>query len=210
MLEQFQKFGRDLFSRGLTSSHGGNMSVRMGDRIIITRTGSMLSHLQDYDLIETGLEEDDSNVMLASSELLVHRAIYRNTSALAIVHVHPPYAVALSLVEDDAIIPIDNEGSYVLRKVPIVQAELTTGSKEVAQLAAKMLREYKIFMLRGHGCFSTGPLLEEAYQWCSSLEEACKIMYLTRMLQLAQVGVPALGGAEHREYRKHTEDYGTW
>lgn len=210
MLEQFQRFGRDLFQRGLTSSHGGNMSVRMGDRIVITRTGSMLNHLNAADLIETGLEEDDSNVMLASSELLVHRAIYQNTSALAIVHVHPPYAVALSLVEPEAIIPIDNEGSYVLRKVPIVQAELTTGSKEVAKLSAEMLREYKIYMLRGHGCFSIGPLLEEAYQWCSSLEEACKIMYLTRMLQMAQVAVPALGGAAHLEYRKHTDNYGAW
>ena len=210
MLEQFQKFGRDLFQSGLTSSHGGNMSVRMGDRIVITRTGSMLNHLTAADLIETGLEEDDSNVMLASSELIVHRAIYQNTSALAIVHVHPPHAVALSLVEPEAIIPIDNEGSYVLRKVPIVQTELTTGSKQVAKLAAEMLREYKIFMLRGHGCFSTGPLLEEAYQWCSSLEEACRIVYLTRMLQLAQATVPSQSGAMHLEYRKHTDNYGTW
>jgi L-fuculose-phosphate aldolase len=210
MLEQFQRFGKDLFEEGLTSSHGGNLSVRMGDRIIITRTGAMLGHLDEKDLIETGLEEDDSNVMLASSELVVHRGIYRNTSALAVVHVHPPHAVALSIVEEDAIIPIDNEGSYLLRKVPIVQAEFTVGSTEVAKLAAKMLREYKIFMLRGHGCFATGPVLEEAYQWCSSLEEACKILYMTRMLKLAKVGTPALGGAEHVEYRKHSDEYQTW
>ncbi|HEC34129.1 MAG TPA: aldolase [Chloroflexi bacterium] len=210
MLEQFQRFGRDLFLRGLTSSHGGNMSIRMGDRIIITRTGAMLGQLREMDLIETGLEENDSGVMLASSELVVHRAIYRNTSALAIVHVHPPYAVALSLVEQDAIIPIDNEGSYVLHKVPIIQAEFTTGSKEVAKLASAALREYKLVMLRGHGCFSIGPVLEEAYQWCSSLEEASKIIYLSRTLRLAQVGIPALGGAEAIEYRKHTEDYGKW
>ncbi len=91
-----------------------------------------------------------------------------------------------------------------------MQTELTTGSKQVAKLAAEMLREYKIFMLRGHGCFSTGPLLEEAYQWCSSLEEACRIMYLTRMLQLAQATVPSQSGAMHLEYRKHTDNYGTW
>jgi L-fuculose-phosphate aldolase len=210
MLEQFQRFGRDLFSRGLTSSHGGNLSVRMGDRILITRTGAMLNHIAEKDLIETGLSENDSGVMLASSELVVHRAIYQNTSALAIVHVHPPYAVALSMLEQDAIIPIDNEGSYVLHKVPIVQAELTTGSKEVARLASQVLREYKIFMLRGHGCFSIGPVLEEAYQWCSSLEEACKIITLTRMLQLAQAATPSQGGAKQIEYRKHSEDYGTW
>jgi L-fuculose-phosphate aldolase len=72
MLDQFQRFGHDLFIRGLVSSHGGNISVRMGDRIIITRTGAMLGHLIERDLIETGLEEDDSNIMLASNEIVVH------------------------------------------------------------------------------------------------------------------------------------------
>lgn len=185
------------------------MSVRMGDRIIITRTGSMLGHLEQYDLIEIGLEEDNSNIMLASSELVVHREIYQNTSALAIVHVHPPFAVALSMAVEDAIIPIDSEGSYLFRKVPVVHTETTVGSKDVAKLAAKMLREYKIFMLRGHGCFSIGPVLEEAAQWCSSLEESCKIFHYTKTLQAAQATISKSGLGE-LEYRKHTGDYGSW
>ena len=209
MLDQFQKFGHDLFYRGLTPSHGGNMSVRMGDRIIITRTGSMFAHLTERDLIEIGLDEDNSNIMLASIELVVHRAIYQNTSALAIVHVHPPFAVAQSMTVEDAIIPIDSEGSYLFRKVPVVQTEKTVGSNEVAKLAAQMLREYKIFMLRGHGCFSIGPVLEEAYQWCSSLEESCKINYYTRTLQAAQATI-AQHGLGDLEYRKHTDDYQSW
>ncbi len=209
MLKQFQRFGSDLFYRGLTSSHGGNMSVRMGDRIFITRTGSMLAHLEENDIIEIGLEEDNSNIMLASSELVVHREIYQNTSALAIVHVHPPYAVALSMAVEDAIIPIDSEGSYLFRRVPIAQTATTVGSKDVAILSAKILREYKTFMLRGHGCFSIGPVLEEAFQWCSSLEESCKIYHYTKTLQAAQATIEKSGLGE-LEYRKHTEDYNIW
>ncbi len=206
MLKDFQKFGHDLFYRGLTSSHGGNMSVRMGDRIFITRTGSMLAHLEARDIIEIGLDEDDSHIMLTSSELVVHRAIYQNTSALAIVHVHPPYAVALSMAVEGAIIPIDSEGSYLFRKVPVVQTASTVGSADVAKLAAEMLREYKIFMLRGHGSFSTGPVLEEAFQWSSSLEESCKIYHYTKTLQAAQKTI-ADSGIGELEYRKHTDDY---
>lgn len=210
MFEDFTRIGADLFNRGLTSSHGGNMSIRMGDRIFITRTGAQLAHLTETDIIETGLHENDSGVMLASSELVVHRTIYQNTSALAIVHVHPPHAVALSLLEKDAILPIDNEASYLLKKIPIIQTELTVGSKEVAKLAADMLRKYKIIMLRGHGCFSIGPMLEEAYEWCSSLEEASKIIYITRMLQMARVAIPAMGGDTTIEYRKHSDEYAKW
>jgi L-fuculose-phosphate aldolase len=209
MLDQFQMFGSDLFLRGLTSSHGGNMSVRMGDRIFITRTGAMLGHLNQMDLVETGLEENDSGVMLASSELLVHRAIYKNTSALAVVHVHPPHAVALSLVEQDAIIPVCNEGSYCFKKIPIIQTELTTGSKEVAKLASQWLREYKLIMLRGHGCFSTGPMLEEAFQWCVSMEEACRVLYYMRTLQQAQIALETQG-SQTLEYRKHSAEYKDW
>jgi L-fuculose-phosphate aldolase len=209
MLDQFQMFGSDLFLRGLTSSHGGNMSVRMGDRIIITRTGSMLGHLTETDLIETGLEQNDSGVMLASSELVVHRAIYRNTSALAVVHVHPPHAIAFSLIEKEAIIPVCNEGSYCFKKIPIIQTELTTGSKEVAKLASQWLREYKLIMLRGHGCFSTGPMLEEAFQWCVSMEEACRVLYYLRTLQQAQIALENQGD-QALEYRKHSNEYKNW
>ena len=208
MLEQFQLFGRDLFLRGLTSSHGGNMSVRLGDRVLITRTGAMLGHLEEKDLIETSLEDLDSSVMLASSELLVHRAIYKNTSALAIVHVHPPHAIALSMIEQDEIIPIDNEGSYVFHKIPIIQTELTTGSKEVAKLASARLRDYRLIMLRGHGCFSIGAVLEEAFQWCSSLEEACRVMCYTRWLQNGLM--TGSSKVQNLEYRKHAGDYEKW
>jgi L-fuculose-phosphate aldolase len=208
MLEQFQVFGRDLFLRGLTSSHGGNMSVRLGDRVLITRTGAMLGHLEEKDLIETSLEDLDSSVMLASSELLVHRAIYKNTSALAIVHVHPPHAIALSMIEQDEIIPIDNEGSYVFHKIPIIQTELTTGSKEVAKLASARLRDYRLIMLRGHGCFSIGAVLEEAFQWCSSLEEACRVLCYTRWLQHGLM--TGSSKVQNLEYRKHAGDYEKW
>ena len=47
-----------------------------------------------------------SNVMLASTEINVHRAIYLGTAAQAIVHAHPPYAIARSLMCDE-IVPID-------------------------------------------------------------------------------------------------------
>ena len=133
VLEQFQAIGRDLFVAGVISSHGGNLSVRMGDRILITRRGSMLARLEERDVIETGLEENDANVMLASTEINVHRAIYLGTAAQAIVHAHPPYAIARSLMCDE-IVPIDSEGSYLLHKVPVVHTELTAGSKEVAEL----------------------------------------------------------------------------
>jgi len=94
ILSQFQTIGHDLFTRGLVSSHSGDMSIRLGDRLIITRRGCRLGCLEEHDLIETGITKNDRSTPLASTELAVHRAIYQQTSALAIVHAHPPHAVA--------------------------------------------------------------------------------------------------------------------
>lgn len=197
MLDEFQCIGRDLFLSGITSSHGGNMSVRLGDRIIITRRGAQLGQLGAEDLIETGLYEDDSQIMLASSEVPAHRAIYLNTAALAIIHAHPRAAIALSLLEDE-IVPVDTEGSYLLHKVPVVSSEIASGP-QLAEVVSAALKQYKIIMVRGHGCFATGQLLEEAYQWISCLDESSLIIYYVRTL-----------GGQIKEYRRMANHYRRW
>jgi len=198
ILTQFQEIGRDLYVAGLVSSHGGNISVRFGNRLIIKRRGAMLGRLKENDLIETRLDKPDSGVMLASTELVVHRAIYLSTPALSVVHAHPRIAIALSLCRDE-IVPIDNEASYLLHKVPVVSAEFASGSPELVKKLPAALQEYKIVMLRGHGCFSTGQTLDEAFQWVSCLEEACEII-----LAAKTINEPFI------EYRKMSDDYQRW
>jgi len=77
ILTQFQSVGHDLFTRGLVSSNSGNLSIRLGERIIITRRGSRLGCLEENDLIETGRSKNDRATPLASEELPVHRALYQ-------------------------------------------------------------------------------------------------------------------------------------
>jgi len=196
--EIFRDIGRDMYLHNLISSHGGNISVRFGDRVVIKRRGAMLGNLKPHDLIETGLEKNDSGVALASTELIVHRAIYKATPALAVVHAHPRRAIAFSLSRDE-IIPIDNEGSYLLKKVPVVAVEFASGSRQMADTIAEALVSYKIVMMRGHGSFSTGQTLDEAFQWTDALEEVCEIILYAKQL-----------GEEFIEYRKHSEAYSKW
>jgi L-fuculose-phosphate aldolase len=198
LYEEFRDIGRDIYVGQLTSSHGGNMSVRVGNRVIIKRRGAQLGRLKITDFLETSLYHKDSGIIRASTELIVHRTIYLKTSALAVIHSHPRTAICLSMSRDE-IIPIDVEGSYLLHKVPVVAAEFSSGSQEMADLVADALREYKIIMLRGHGCFATGQTLEEAFHWISALEEASDIILESKLL-----------GEERIEYRRHTESYSKW
>jgi len=179
--EMFREIGRDLYTANMISSHGGNLSIRLGDRVIIKRRGAMLGALKPHDLIETGLEKNDSGVTLASTELLVHRMVYLNTPALAIVHCHPRTAIAFSLSRDE-IVPIDNEASYLLKKVPVVTEEFASGTPQMARKVAETLKNYKIIMLRGHGSFATGQTLDEAFHWSSTLEESCQIALAAKQI----------------------------
>lgn len=193
--EMFREIGRDLYTANLISSHGGNLSIRLGDHVVIKRRGAMLGQLKPQDLIETRLDKNDSGVALASTELLAHRTIYLHTPALAICHCHPRTAIAFSLSRDE-IVPIDNEASYFLKKVPVVTEEFASGTPQMANKVASALQNYKIIMLRGHGSFATGQTLDEAFLWSSTLEEACQIM-----LYAKQINEPFI------EYRKMSEAY---
>lgn len=182
-LAQFRAVGRDLFLRGLVSSHSGNLSIRHrsfhGRTITITRHGSQLGHLGKSDLVTVALDGEIPPEVSPSMELPRHRAIYGATSARAIVHAHPPHAIALSLLADE-IAPQDLEGAYLLGKVPVVEPK-----DPATEGLAQELARHPIAILRGHGSFAVGDSLGDALQWTMALEDSCLILL---WLQMAGAG----------------------
>lgn len=73
-----------------------------------------------------GLAESCPKGITASIESCVHKVVYQATSAGAIIHTHSPYAVALSLLGDGFIEPVDGEGLYFLGPMPIVAGGVGT------------------------------------------------------------------------------------
>lgn len=176
MHDDFIMVGRDLAASGAVTSHGGNMSRRDGDSVLITRTGSMLGHLADGDIMRTSLAAcDDPRDGRCSVELVVHRAVYEATDALAVVHAHTTHTIVRSLLSD-AIVPLESESLLRLGDVPVVSHPETIGSAEAGGLIAAALRDHPVVVLRGHGPFAAGATLEEAYQYVSCLEASCRIL----------------------------------
>jgi len=183
ILSQFQSVGRELFTQGLVSGASGNLSVRLGDRIIITRRGSRLGCLEENDLIETGITKNDRATPLASTELNVHRAIYQQTSAQAIVHAHPPHTVAISLT-DTEIAPGNTTEQSLLGSIPVLGWHMEVKPGGLAEIIAGALEQKQIVVVHGHGTFAIGQLLEEAYSCTTALEESCQVHCLLKSLQV--------------------------
>ncbi|MFX1450284.1 MAG: aldolase [Promethearchaeota archaeon] len=179
--QEFKKYGSYLREHELISSHGGNISLKRGNYIYIKRTGAMLGDLKPNDVIRTNLYQEDSKILLASKELPVHRNILLNTGALAVIHAHPTYAIILSMLYDE-IFPIDNEGLYIIKRIPVLELDVPTASDESATKVPKLLQNYKVMIIRGHGTFAHGTSLEEAYMWTTVAESVCKILYLAKQI----------------------------
>ena len=93
MWQDIAKSGKKLVESGLVESQFGNISVRKGDKMLITRSGVHLDKINKNSVVEVDIDRPSSLDTIASSETIVHRTIYKNTQALSIIHAHPMFAV---------------------------------------------------------------------------------------------------------------------
>ena len=139
-LRSFQRVGKELCMRNLNTSHSGNISMRTGGRVIIKKRAAMLYWLEAEDLISVSLDEDDSACLLASTELDVHREIYRHTDAMAVIHAHCPYTTVLSMIEDE-ITAIDAEGIFTIKKIPVIEVDIPAGGISSGRSSPSRVKE---------------------------------------------------------------------
>jgi L-fuculose-phosphate aldolase len=173
---EFERIGKRLFAEHLVGGNFGNISIRKGNEgFFIKPTGAYLDVA--VDLVFVPLEGDVPET--ASSEYRVHREVYRKTDHVAIVHAHPPCAVAASLVMD-VIVPEDSEGEMFCPEIPVIQG--APGSQEIADAVVNVLSRSNLVIARGHGTFAAGKTLDEAYVYTSLAEHSCRVLALKNRL----------------------------
>jgi L-fuculose-phosphate aldolase len=194
--------GKDLYERGLQTTRSGNISIRDGERFLITQTGANLSHLLESNLIHVDISQYLPISPEASCESPLHRAIYNVTDALAIVHAHPIHAIALAqILHEDGILPIHNEGLAGLKRIPIVDTTAPgkdTGEEPTAIAGA--LRQSCSVVVRGHGAFAIGGSLDQAFYKMMLLEDTCQINLLVhgQLSSATTPKAPAVLKSAHR------------
>ena len=172
--DEFERIGKRLFAEHLVGGNFGNISVRQADEgFFIKKTGTYLDIAGEpvYVPLRGDVPPD------ASSEFRVHREVYRKTNHQAVVHAHPPYAVAASLVLE-SIVPEDSEGVMFCPRIPVVRG--APGSQEIADNVAKALSDSKLAIVRGHGTFAAGKTLDEAFTFTSLAEHSCRVLQFKR------------------------------
>lgn len=167
----FERIGKRLFSEHLVGGNFGNISQRAGEGFYIKRTGTYLDVASDPVFVPLSGDPPKD----ASTEFRVHREVYGKSRHAAIVHAHPPHAVAASLVFD-AIKPMDSEGEMLCPVIPVVTG--APGSQEIADNVAAVLEHANLVLVRGHGTFAAGKNLDEAFVFTSLAEYSCRVLAL--------------------------------
>jgi L-fuculose-phosphate aldolase len=171
---EFERIGKRLFAEHLVGGNFGNVSIRKGDEgFFIKPTGVYLDTAYEPVFVSLhGVAPER-----ASTEYRVHREVYKKTPHTAIVHAHPPHAVAASL-RLEKIVPEDSEGVMLCPKIPVVGG--APGSQEIADNVAAALSVFKLVIVRGHGTFAAGKSLDEACILTSLAEYSCQILSLKK------------------------------
>jgi len=170
---------RRLHARNLLAAADGNVSALLGDgRIAITPSGVAKAGLGPDDM---AFMDPDGTVRSGrpSSERLMHLAVYRACpEARAVVHAHPPTAIAWSLAfpELDRL-PGDALPELILAagSIPIVPYA-RPGTAAMGENLVPFLPEHRLMILARHGALAWGETLEEAYNGLERLEHACQIL----------------------------------
>ena len=184
VLAEIRAVGRYTVQRGLVDSFFGNISYRVGGTIFISQTAASLDELAGcIDPVPT--DNRSTTGITASSELLAHRRIYDATGVRAILHGHPKFSVAMSMLCEERNCPVkdcwkDCPNVRRLGDTPVVAGEIGAGG--LAVRVPPVIGGTGTAIVYGHGIFATGrDGFEEAFRSMVGVENRCREEYFRRL-----------------------------
>ncbi|WP_320779848.1 class II aldolase/adducin family protein [Streptomyces sp. CRN 30] len=159
---------------GLVVGTSGNVSVRMGETVLVTPTGVPYERLTPDDVV--GVDLDGRQVLGSlrpTSELPLHLAVYGTTGARAVVHTHAVHATAVSTLVRE--LPLIHYMAAALGGAVRVAPYATYGTSQLAENMLSALRGRTACLLQNHGTVAYGAGLAEAYDRTAQLEWMCRV-----------------------------------
>ena len=175
--------GKRLWQRGYVAANDGNISARLGDRVLVTPTGLSKGFLRPDDIVLVTLTGDRlSGGRKPTSELAMHLRVYdRRPDVLAVVHAHPPNATGFAVAGVPMAQCVLPEVILTLGDVPLTEYA-TPSTEEVARAIDAHICRYNALLLRNHGALTLGTTIEEAYFRMETVEHFAQITIAARAL----------------------------
>ena len=174
--------GRRLYARGLIGGHEGNVSVRLDSSLLITPAGVCKGFMTPDMIVRTDLEGRPVDGGRASTEVLMHTAVYRRRGDVrAVVHAHPPTATGFAVAGIALDRPLIAEAVVTLGAVPVIPYGQPS-TDELADNVGRAICEAHALLMANHGALAVGDTLERAWERMETLEQLARITLVTRIL----------------------------
>jgi L-fuculose-phosphate aldolase len=193
-----------LHRKNYLAATDGNVSVRLGDRLLITPSGVNKGLMEADQVLTVDLRgqvlEGEGR---PSSEIRMHLLAYElRPDVAAVVHAHLPYATGCTLAGIDLLEPILPEVVITLGGIPTAPYA-TPGTPEVPAAIRDFIQEYDAILLSRHGAMTVGRDVMDAYNKMEKLEHTARVVLAARL----QGPVAPLPAAEVEKLRRLGEKY---
>ena len=175
---------RRMYKKGLTTSMGGNISIRIGeDRILISSSGTDKGRIKSEEIALVKLDGTiiDSHLKV-SIETGLHLAIYsKRPDVNAIIHAHPVMSGLFASVNKQVNTTLLAEAYVQLGSVVKVDYS-PPGSDQLAKNVSKASADTDVIIMKNHGVLALGSSLLQAFDKIEVLDNAAKMTVLTSLL----------------------------
>lgn len=174
-----------LHQKNMLAGADGNISFRISDQeILITPAGVAKAFLKTEDLACMNLEGAAIRGT-PSSERLMHLQVYQSCpKAKAVVHAHPPHAIAWSIARPHwKELPAECLSEVILAcgTIPFVPYA-RPGTSQLAEQIEPYLSAHRAMILSRHGALAWGESLEEALRGMERIEHSSQILAVAQNL----------------------------
>jgi len=177
--EQVASVMRRLYRQGLTTCSGGNVSLRCGDVVLITPSGTDKGEITAGQIGAVTISgENLAPDLRLSIETEMHLEVYRNRPDVkGIVHAHPVTASAFAALDAEIDTRLTAETWHVLG-VPVRATYALMGTKELARIVGQAARQGDAVIMENHGVLTVGETLFRAFDRMELLEAAARMTWI--------------------------------
>ncbi len=189
IIKSIVEISHKLHAMGWVANHDGNVTVKFEGALLATPTAVSKADIVPEMILTLDMEgKKVHGIGKPFSEINLHLAAYKaREDTTAVVHAHPPFAMARGLAgvgveagrDFEIVVP---EAIVSIGDVIPVVAYAFPGSVQHEQIIAEALSRCDVFMLAGNGVLSVGRDVKEAYLRMELLEHLLKIDYYAKSM----------------------------
>ncbi len=182
--ERMCEMGRRIWARNYCDGNGGNITVRVGDNLVLcTPTLISKGSIQPSEICMVDLDGNQvAGTRKRTSEVNTHLAIMKATpDAKSCVHAHPVHGTAFAVAGIKPPTCLIPEPEVFLGEIGLARYE-TPGTPENAKAVGEIAAEHQAIIMQNHGVIVWGKEVEDAYWKMENVEAYCQTIYIASQL----------------------------